>query len=124
MKNFKMGSLFQILGVRQMKNQEVSFKPCLLIRIRLSHIPMIKLESSKSINKRMTMYSTWSNWFINHTTNDARNQNLQAFSEVLSSKENDATKLRQVVKEIYSYFSGQFKQQNHASTLPEELWRN
>ena len=46
------------------------------------------------------MHTTWSNWFINHASNDAKNWNLQAFSDVLSSKENNATKLRQVVEEI------------------------
>ncbi len=48
----------------------------------------------------MATHTTWSNWFVNHASIDAGNQNLKAFSEILSSNDNDATKLRQLVEEI------------------------
>ena len=48
----------------------------------------------------MTTHFTWANWFINHASNDAGNQNLQAFSDILGSSKNETTKLRQVVEDI------------------------
>ncbi len=48
----------------------------------------------------MATHTTWSNWFVNHPSNDAGNQNLKAFSKILSSNDNNATKLRQLVEEI------------------------
>jgi hypothetical protein len=48
----------------------------------------------------MATHTTWSNWFVNHASNDAGNQNLKAFSKILSSNNNDATKLRQLVEKI------------------------
>jgi hypothetical protein len=48
----------------------------------------------------MATHTTWSNWFVNHASNDAGNQNLKAFSKILNSNDNDATKLRQLVEEI------------------------
>jgi len=44
--------------------------------------------------------ATWLDWFINHTSNDAGNRNLQAFSDILSSESNGAEKLRSLVEEI------------------------
>jgi hypothetical protein len=46
----------------------------------------------------MATNTTWSNWFVNQASNDAGNQNLKAFSEILISNDNDANKLRQLVK--------------------------
>ena len=48
----------------------------------------------------MTTHFTWANWFINHASNDAGNQNLQAFSDILGSSKNKTTKLRQVMEEM------------------------
>jgi hypothetical protein len=48
----------------------------------------------------MATHTTWSNWFVNHASNHAGNQNLKAFNEILNSNNNDATKLWQLVKEI------------------------
>jgi hypothetical protein len=48
----------------------------------------------------MATHTTWSNWFVNHASNVAGNQNLKAFSEILNSNDKDATKLRQLVEEI------------------------
>jgi hypothetical protein len=48
----------------------------------------------------MTTHTTWSDWFINHASNDAGNRNLQAFSNTLGSDVNKATKLQQVTKEV------------------------
>jgi hypothetical protein len=48
----------------------------------------------------MATHITWSNWFINHASNDAGNQNLKAFSKILSSNNNNVTKLWQLVIEI------------------------
>ncbi len=48
----------------------------------------------------MATNTTWSNWFINHASNNAGNQNLKGFSKILSSNNNNVTKLRQLVKEI------------------------
>jgi hypothetical protein len=48
----------------------------------------------------MATHTTWSNWFVNHACNDAGNQNLKAFSKILNSNNNDATKLGQLVKEM------------------------
>jgi hypothetical protein len=48
----------------------------------------------------MATHTTWSNWFVNHASNNARNQNLKTFSKILSSNDNDATKLWQLVEEI------------------------
>ena len=42
----------------------------------------------------------WTNWFINHLSNDAGNRNLQAFSDVLSSGIPTEAKLRDLVDEI------------------------
>ncbi len=48
----------------------------------------------------MATHTTWSNWFINHASNNAGNQNLKDFSKILSSNDNNVTKLRKLVKEI------------------------
>ncbi len=48
----------------------------------------------------MATHITWSNWFINHVSNNAGNQKLKAFSKILSSNDNNVTKLRQLVTEI------------------------
>jgi hypothetical protein len=48
----------------------------------------------------MATHTTWSNWFVNHASNDEGNRNLKAISGILSSNNNDATKLRQLAKEI------------------------
>jgi hypothetical protein len=48
----------------------------------------------------MATHTTLFNWFINHASNDAGNQNLKAFSKILSSNDNNVTKLRRLVKEI------------------------
>jgi hypothetical protein len=48
----------------------------------------------------MVTHTTWSEWFINHPSNDAGNRNLQAFSETLSSGKTGATKLQQVTEDI------------------------
>jgi hypothetical protein len=48
----------------------------------------------------MATHTTWSNWFVNRTSNNAGNQNLKAFSKILNSNNNDATKLRRMVEEI------------------------
>ncbi len=48
----------------------------------------------------MATHTTWSNWFVNHASNDAGNRNLKAFRKFLNSSNNDATKLLQLVKEI------------------------
>ncbi len=48
----------------------------------------------------MATHTTWSNWLVNHASSDAGNQNLKAFSKILNSNNNNATKLRQLVKEI------------------------
>jgi hypothetical protein len=48
----------------------------------------------------MTTHTTWSDWLINHASNDAGNRNLQAFSDVLGSDVNKGTKLQQVTKEV------------------------
>ncbi len=48
----------------------------------------------------MATHTTWSNWFINHANNNAGNQNLKDFSKILSSNDNDGTKLRQLFKKI------------------------
>ena len=50
----------------------------------------------------MATHTTWSNWFVNHASNNAANQNLKAFSKILNLNNNDATKLRQLVKEIHA----------------------
>jgi hypothetical protein len=48
----------------------------------------------------MATHTTWSSWFVNHASNDAENQNLKAFSKILNSNNNNATKLWQLVEEI------------------------
>jgi hypothetical protein len=48
----------------------------------------------------MVTHTTWSNWFINHASNNAGNQNLKAFSKTLSLNDKDVTKLRRLVKGI------------------------
>jgi hypothetical protein len=48
----------------------------------------------------MATHTTWSNWFVNHASNNAGNQYLKAFSKILSSNINDVTELQQLVKEI------------------------
>jgi hypothetical protein len=50
----------------------------------------------------MATHTTWSNWFVNHASNNAENQNLKAFRENLNLSDNDATKLQQLVEEINS----------------------
>ncbi len=50
----------------------------------------------------MATHTTWSNWFVNHASNNAGNQNLKAFSKILNLNGNDATKLRQLVEKINS----------------------
>jgi hypothetical protein len=45
-------------------------------------------------------HTTWSNWFVDHASNNAGNQNLKAFSKILRLNDNNATKLWQLVKEI------------------------
>jgi hypothetical protein len=48
----------------------------------------------------MTTHTTWSNWSINHFSNDPGNNNLQAFSNILSSEENKVKKLQSLVEEF------------------------
>ncbi len=48
----------------------------------------------------MATHTTWSNWFVNHASNNAGNQNLKAFGKILNSDNKHATKLQQLVKEI------------------------
>jgi hypothetical protein len=48
----------------------------------------------------ITRHPNWSNWFINHLSNDAGNRNLPAFSDVLSSGTPTEAKLRDLVDEI------------------------
>ncbi len=48
----------------------------------------------------MTSHTTWSNWFINHFSNDTSNRNVQAFSNFLSSEENKVEKLWLLVEEV------------------------
>ena len=48
----------------------------------------------------MIKHSNWTNWFINHPSNDAGNKNLQAFSDVLSAEISTEAKLRDLVDEI------------------------
>ncbi len=66
-------------------------------------IPMIVLErvDSQKVNKyHDNAQHPWSNWFINHFGNDTGNRNLQEFSIILSSEENEVKKLQSLVKEI------------------------
>ena len=72
----------------------------------------------------MAMHPTWSEWFTNHPSNDAGNLNLQAFSDILSSGDTEATTLQQVTEEIDTVNSGKWKQWNHIAPFPKELWRN
>jgi hypothetical protein len=48
----------------------------------------------------MATYTTWSNWFVNHSNKDAGNQTLEAFSKILNLNNNTAIKLRRLVEEI------------------------
>jgi hypothetical protein len=48
----------------------------------------------------MATYTTWSNWFVNHASNNAGNRTLKAFSEIFNSNNNNATKLWQLVDKI------------------------
>jgi hypothetical protein len=48
----------------------------------------------------MPIHTTWSDWFINHESNDAGNRNLQAFSDSLSLVALNAEKLRSLFEEI------------------------
>ena len=48
----------------------------------------------------MATHPTWSEWFINHPSNDAGNHNLQAFSDTLSSSNTKVTKLQQVTEQL------------------------
>jgi hypothetical protein len=48
----------------------------------------------------MPRQTTWSNWMINHESNDAGNRNLQASGDSLSSGASNAEKLRSLVEEI------------------------
>ena len=70
------------------------------------------------------MHPTWSEWFTNHPSNDAGNLNLQAFSDILSSGDTEATTLQQVTEEIDTVNSGKWKQWNHNAPFPKKLWRN
>jgi hypothetical protein len=45
-------------------------------------------------------HSSWTNWFINHESDDAGNINLQAFSDILSSGDSNEEKLKDLVDEI------------------------
>ena len=54
----------------------------------------------------MVTHTTWSEWFINHPSNDAGNCNLQAFSKTLSSGKTAATKLKQVTEDINTVILG------------------
>jgi hypothetical protein len=48
----------------------------------------------------MALKSSWSDWFLHHISNDAGNQNLQAFSNTLSANDDKTTKLQQVTEDI------------------------
>ena len=48
----------------------------------------------------MALQSNWSDWFLNHTSNDAGIQNLQAFSDTISANNDQATKLQHVTEDI------------------------
>ncbi len=50
------------------------------------------------------MQLNWSDWFTNHTSNDAGNRNMQAYSNILSSTDSDFEKLRSLVKDIDTVF--------------------
>ncbi len=48
----------------------------------------------------MQTHSSWANWFINNSSNDAGNKNFQAFSNILSSGDSNNVKLQALVEEI------------------------
>jgi hypothetical protein len=54
----------------------------------------------------MQTHPTWAEWFTSHTSNDAENKNLQAFSDILSAGVSNEAKLRDLVDEIDSVILG------------------
>ncbi len=48
----------------------------------------------------MVLQSSWSDWFLHHTSNDAGNQNFQAFSDTLSANDDKTMKLQQVTEDV------------------------
>ncbi len=54
----------------------------------------------------MQTHPTWANWFTNHTSNDARNKNLRAFSDILGAGVSTEAKLRDLVDEIDTVILG------------------
>jgi hypothetical protein len=54
----------------------------------------------------MQTHPTWADWFTNHTSNDAGNKNLQAFSDILGAGVSNKAKLRDLVDEIDTVILG------------------
>jgi hypothetical protein len=54
----------------------------------------------------MQAHSTWADFFSNHTSNDTRNRNLQAFSDILGAEVSNEAKLRDLVDEIDTVILG------------------
>jgi hypothetical protein len=54
----------------------------------------------------MQIHPTWADWFTNHTSNDAGNKNLQAFSDILGAGVSAEAKLRDLVDEIDTVILG------------------
>ena len=48
----------------------------------------------------MQMQPTWANWFVNQSSNDTGNQNLQAFSDTLGTDVSNKRKLKGLVEDI------------------------
>jgi hypothetical protein len=46
------------------------------------------------------MQPKWSNWFIDHASNDVSSRNMQGYSNILSSRDLEFEKLCSMVKEI------------------------
>jgi hypothetical protein len=54
----------------------------------------------------MQTHPTWADWFTNHTSNNARNKNLRAFSDILGAGVSNEAKLRDLVDEIDTVILG------------------
>ncbi len=73
----------------------------------------------------MPMHTTWSDWSINHASNNTGNRNLQAFSNSLSLGASNAENLWSLVKEIKTVILTADASRNIMIVhSPKKLWRN
>ncbi len=87
----------------------------LAFRLQQNEQPVHAIELENSLNQIKNIMQTqpnWSDWFTNHTSNDAGNKKMQAYSDILSSTDSDFEKLRSLVKDIDTVFLAADKTRN------------